>query len=66
MVNEASNELEAIDWDDWMKPEVLAVRVDLYHAAKNWELMWDIAEHLAESYPDQPGGGLNWAFGLRE
>jgi hypothetical protein len=25
MVNEASDELEAIDWDDRMKPEVLAV-----------------------------------------
>ena len=35
----ASDELEAIDWDDRMKPEVLAMRVDLYHAAKNWELM---------------------------
>ena len=39
MVNEASDELEAIDWDDRLKPEVLAMRVDLYHAAKNWELM---------------------------
>jgi len=43
MVNEASDELEAIDWDDRMKPEVLVMRVDLYHAAKNWELMRDIA-----------------------
>jgi hypothetical protein len=53
MVNEASDELEAIDWYDRMKPEVLVMRVDLYRAAKNWELMWDIAKHLAESYPDQ-------------
>ena len=36
MVNEASDELEAIDWDDRMNEEVLAVRVDLYHAATNW------------------------------
>ena len=48
MVNEASDELEAIDWDDRMTPEVLAVRVDLYSAAKNWELMRDIAMHLAQ------------------
>jgi hypothetical protein len=48
MVNEASDELEAIDWDDRMKPKVLAMRVDLYHAAKNWELMADIAKHMAE------------------
>jgi hypothetical protein len=29
MVNEASDELEAIDWDDRLDPEALAVRVDL-------------------------------------
>ena len=56
MVNEASDELEAIDWDDRMKSEVLAVRVDLYLTAQNWELMGDIARHLAESYPAQSGG----------
>ena len=26
MVDQASDELEAIGWDDWMKPEVLAMR----------------------------------------
>jgi hypothetical protein len=53
MVNEASDEREAIDWDDRMNEEVLAVRVGLYHAATNWELMRDISKHLAESYPQQ-------------
>lgn len=66
MVNEASDELEAIVWDDRMKPEVLAMRVDLYHAAQNWELMADIAKHLAEALPDQYDGWINWAFALRE
>jgi len=66
MVDEASDELEAIDWDDRMIPEVLAVRVDLYHAAKNWELMRDIASHLAESMPDQSDNWMHWAFALRE
>ena len=66
MVNKASDELEAIDWDEWMKPEVPSMRVDLYHAAKNWDLMRDIAMHLAESYPDQSGGWMHWAFALRE
>jgi hypothetical protein len=61
MVNEASDEVEAIDWDDRMKPEVLAMRVDLYHAARNWELIRDIAKHLAESYPDQLDNRMHWA-----
>ena len=58
MVNEASDELEAIDWDDRMKSEVLAMRVDLFHAARNWELMRDIAKHLAESYLVSQGDGF--------
>ena len=65
MVNETSDELEAIDWDGRMTPEVLSVRVDLYHAAKNWDLMRDIAKHLAESLPDQSDGWVSWAFALR-
>jgi hypothetical protein len=48
MVNEASDELEAIHWDDRLKQEVLAVRVDLYSAAKNWDLMADVSKHLAQ------------------
>jgi Flp pilus assembly protein TadD len=28
--------------------------------------MRDIAKHLAESYPDQSGGWMHWAFALRE
>jgi hypothetical protein len=66
MVNEASDELEQIDWSDRLSPEVLVVRVDLYHAAKNWDLMRDVAKHLAESYPDQSNHWMHWAFALKE
>ena len=52
MINEASDELEAINWNDRLKPEVLARRVALCHAAKNWELMAYIAKHLVESWLD--------------
>jgi tetratricopeptide (TPR) repeat protein len=66
MVNEASDELEAIDWDDRMNEEVLAVRVDLYSKAKNWELMADVSKHLAENYPKQSDYWMHWAFALKE
>jgi hypothetical protein len=42
------------------------MRVDLYHAAKNWELMRDIAKHLAEGYPDRSDNWMHWAYALRE
>ena len=66
MISEASDELEAIDRDDRTKPEVLAVRVDLYSAAKNWDLMADIAKHLAEGHPHQSQWWVHWAYALRE
>lgn len=44
MVNEASDELEAIGWDDRLKPEVLAAPVDLYMPAENAvdAELWDV------------------------
>jgi len=36
MVNEASDELEAIGWDVRLKPEVLAVRVVHLHDIDQW------------------------------
>jgi hypothetical protein len=53
-IGEASDELEAIDWDDRMKPEVLATRAELYLAAKNWELMEAVSRGLAADRPDIP------------
>jgi len=66
MVNEASDELETIAFDDRMMPEVLAVRVDLYSKAKKWDLMADVAKHLSESYPNQSSGWVHWTYALRE
>ena len=54
--------MEAIDWDDRMTSEVLAVRVDIYLAAENWELMCDISKHLAEQYPKKSNGWMKWAY----
>ena len=63
MVNEASDELEAIGWDDHMKPKVLAMLVDLYHAAKNWELMRDMPDGtpLADNLSSQNENHGSWS-----
>ena len=66
MVNEASDELEQIDWDDRLKAEVLAVRLDLYLATKNWELMVAMANALAKGNPEQSQWWVQWAYALRE
>jgi tetratricopeptide (TPR) repeat protein len=66
MINEASDELEAIEGDDRMTEEVLAVRVDLYSAAKSWELMANVSKHLTEYYPKQSDHWIHRAFALKE
>jgi hypothetical protein len=39
MLNEASDELEAIEGEDRPSAEVMAVRADLFIEAKDWELL---------------------------
>ena len=39
MINEASDDLEAIDWDDRIELKVPAMRMDLDFSAKKWEPM---------------------------
>lgn len=66
MVNEASDELEAIGWDDRLKPEVLAVRCELYLTAQKWDMAADIACSLAGSHPEEAEWWVHWAYALRE
>ena len=47
MLDEASDELEMIEGDDRMSAEVMRLRVDLYHQAKQWDLLLAVAKALA-------------------
>ena len=52
MFREANEELEKIEPFNRAAPEVLSVRLTIYHGLKKWELMQDIAKRLKESEPD--------------
>jgi tetratricopeptide (TPR) repeat protein len=52
MYESANAELEKIDAFCRAAPEVLAVRVPIYHGLKKWELMQIVARKLAEYQPD--------------
>jgi len=66
MVDEASDELEAIDYPDRLSAKVLSVRIDLYHEAKDWELLKAVAKAYAKVLPKEEKGWISHAFALRE
>ena len=66
MFDDAANELEEVCFDDRLKPEVLRVRVELYHEAKEWDQLLAVAKGLAQASPDEEQGWISWAYALRE
>src|SRR4051794_30635036 len=65
MFPEADRELDEID--PWVRhvPEVLAVRLRIYHGLKKWELLRVVAGKLAEFDPDEPQWTLSLAWATR-
>ena len=66
MLTEASDELEAIESEDRLLPEVMAVRSDLYMEAKQWDLLLAVSREFARQSPGQDKGWIYSAFALRE
>jgi predicted Zn-dependent protease len=66
MLSEASDELEAIEGEDRLSAEVMAVRCDFHMAAKQWDLLVAVSHELTRQKPELPKGWLNWAYALRE
>ena len=66
MLDEASEELEAIEGEDRLSAEVMKVRADLYMEAKDWELLIAVAHQLNIIVPGCPKGWIFRAYALRE
>lgn len=66
MIIDASNELESIEGEDRLLPEVLTLRCDLYTQAKYWDLLLAVGRQLAWKDPKKPVGWISWGFALRE
>lgn len=66
LLNEASDELEAIEFVDRFVPDVLQVRVTLHMEAKHWELVVGAAQQLVAKRPESEQGWISWAYALRE
>lgn len=66
LLNEASDELEAISFDDRLETPVLCVRLELHTAAKHWDVVAGVGRALAETDPAMARAWLCWADALRE
>ena len=66
LLNEASDELEAIEEAERFLPEVLAAKLELHWEAKHWETLVSVARELVSLDPAQERGWIGWAFALRE
>lgn len=65
MFTDANEELERIDPFNRAVPEVLAVRIAIYHGLQKWELMRGIAKRLADFQPDDVQWTISLAYATR-
>lgn len=66
MLDEACEELDAIDPAARLENEVLAIRSKLYLELKNWDLMEAVSKQYARQAPESQYAWINWAYALRE
>jgi tetratricopeptide (TPR) repeat protein len=62
---DAEAELEEIEPEVRHVPEVLQVRVDIYHALKKWDLLQPVAKKLALFDPQNSQWWISWAYATR-
>lgn len=66
MINDASDELEAIRAEDRFAVPVLVVRLELHMAANHWETVVGLGRELAQQSPKHERAWICWAYALRE
>ena len=57
--------LEEIAPEDKTRNEVLGARVNLYMAAKKWDMVAAVTSHLVKVDPQNPGWWISLAYALR-
>jgi tetratricopeptide (TPR) repeat protein len=65
MFLEANSELDRIDPFNRAAPEVLALRIAIYHGLQKWELMQELAKRLADFQPDTIQWTVSLAYATR-
>ena len=66
MLNEASDELEAVDFADRLSVPVLEAMLKLHFEAEHWETVVGVGRQLAQLTPENEEAWIYWAYALRE
>ena len=65
MFDDAAQTLEEMEPEDKTRNEVLYARVDIYLAAKKWDMAAAVATHLVKADPGNPAAWINLAYAVR-
>jgi tetratricopeptide (TPR) repeat protein len=65
MFQDGNDQLDNIDPFNRATPEVLALRIAIYHGLKKWELMREIAKRLADFQPQDVQWIISYAYATR-
>ena len=65
MLDDAAQALEEIAPEDRTRNEVLGARVNLYSAAKKWDMVAAVASHLVKVDPQTAGWWISLAYAVR-
>lgn len=65
LLDQASDELEAVDFADRFTPEVMAARLDLHIAAKHWDIVANYARRLIDLDQDDVGAWIALGCAVR-
>ena len=65
MLEDAAVVLEEIAPEDKTRNEVLGARVNLYMAAKKWDMAAAVASHLVKIQPENAGWWISLAYAVR-
>jgi hypothetical protein len=65
MFQEANDQLEKIDPFNRAAPELLAVRLAIYHGLEKWELMQQISKRIKDFEPDNVQWTISLAYATR-
>ncbi|MCF7675559.1 MAG: hypothetical protein K9N23_02890 [Akkermansiaceae bacterium] len=65
MVQEANDEIEEIPAAMKVTGEVMRARVDIYSAAKSWDLMREVADFLVRQWPENSQHWISLAYATR-
>ncbi len=65
MFDEAAQVLEEIEPEEKTRDEVLGARVNLYMAAKKWDMAAAVASHLVKVQPENAAWWISLAYAVR-